>query len=290
VRELGDLARQLNVMAEDLGRMQGEIRRRERLSTFAQVAAGLAHDLQKPIERARDACHYVLTQPDEPRAFEALRRTWDGDLARLARYVLDLRRLAHERDLSLVPTSVHPRALAERLVADVAASPRWQDVRFQVIGDAEPVWADEDLMMRALGNLVHNACDACIGREPAEVSIEITDDRAGESVTFTVRDTGKGVKPERLEEILSGTFKSDKHTTGIGLGLAVVRGVARAHGGSLEAESDVGRGSAFRVRIARLHAGDLTARDAEGAAANLGVRVASSQEAGDARRTRLGAA
>jgi len=61
---------------------------------------------------------------------------------------------------------------------------------------------------------------------------------------------------------LSGTFKSDKHTTGIGLGLAVARGVARAHGGALEAQSEEGRGSVFRLSLARLHVGDLAARDA----------------------------
>jgi two-component system, NtrC family, sensor kinase len=261
VRELRDLARQLNLMASELGTLQDEIRRRERLSTFAQVAAGLAHDLQKPIERTRDACHYVLTSPDDPNAMEALRRSWDGDLARLARYVLDLRRLAHEKDLSLVPTSVEPRPLADRLIADVTASPRWMDVKFEVKGEAEAVWADEDLVVRALGNLIHNACDACLGRDPSQVTVEIGDEENGQIVYFAVRDTGQGVKPERLDEILSGTFKSDKHTTGIGLGLAVARGVARAHGGSLEATSRVGQGSEFRLRLRRLHVGDLAARD-----------------------------
>jgi signal transduction histidine kinase len=267
VRELRDLARQLNQMAADLSTLQDEIRRRERLSTFAQVAAGLAHDLQKPIERTRDACHYVLSAPSDPLALEALRRSWDGDLARLARYVLDLRRLAHEKDLSLVPTSIEPRQLAERLVADVAASPRWMDVKFVVEGRAEAVWADRDLVERALGNLIHNACDACLGREPAQVTVQIGDEAGGEMVVFAVRDTGGGVKPDRLAEILSGTFKSDKHTTGIGLGLAVARGVARAHGGSLEAESELGRGSAFFLKLRRLHVGDLAARDVGNAGA-----------------------
>ena len=66
-----------------------------------------------------------------------------------------------------------------------------------------------------------------------------------------MRDTGPGIPPERLAEILVGDFKSDKRHSGVGLGLGVARHVAAAHGGTLTAESVVGQGSVFRLRLAR---------------------------------------
>jgi two-component system sensor histidine kinase BaeS len=114
-----------------------------------------------------------------------------------------------------------------------------------------PLWADEDLVARAVGNLVSNAADASVGKAGAAVSISVADDPDGKFVSFSVQDTGPGIAESRLAEILVGDFKSDKRHSGVGLGLGVARHVAAAHGGVLAAQSVVGKGSVFSLRLAR---------------------------------------
>jgi two-component system sensor histidine kinase BaeS len=251
VKELRALAEALNEMAVELKQLQQEMRARERLNTFAGVAAGLAHDLQLPIENARDACSYALEHPERPDATQVLRRALDADLAKLSRFVRDLRRLAREGAVPLVMHDVRPTEVAQRVVNDATASPRWQGVKFSWSGSAAPLWADEDLVARALGNLVSNAADASVGRAGASVAIELADDGDGKFISLSVRDTGPGIPASRLSEILVGDFKSDKRHSGVGLGLGVARHVAAAHGGTLTAESVVGQGSVFTLRLAR---------------------------------------
>ncbi len=276
LHELRTLAESLNNMAVELNDLEREMRARERLNTFAGVAAGLAHDLQLPIENARDAVSYALDHPDRADAPQVLKRALDADLAKLSRFVRDLRRLAREGAVPLVMHAVEPDTVAQRVVSDATASPRWHGVKFSWSGHAAPLWADEDLVARAVGNLVSNAADASVGRSGASVAIEVSDDADGKFVNLSVRDTGPGIPPERLSEILVGDFKSDKRHSGVGLGLGVARHVAAAHGGTLTAESVVGEGSVFRLRLARKQMTDgpvesAAARQARGGGDERGV-------------------
>jgi two-component system NtrC family sensor kinase len=276
LHELRALAVALNEMAVDIHDLEREMRARERLNTFAGVAAGLAHDLQLPIENARDAVSYALDHPERDDATSVLKRTLEADLAKLSRFVRDLRRLAREGAVPLVMHAVEPDDVAKRVVGDSTASPRWHGVKFSWSGHAAPVWADEDLVARAVGNLVSNAADATVGRTGASVAIEVADDPDGKFLNFAVRDTGPGIPPERLSEILVGDFKSDKRHSGVGLGLGVARHVAAAHGGTLTAESVVGQGTVFRLRLARKQMSDgsiesAAARQADGGGDERGV-------------------
>jgi two-component system, NtrC family, sensor kinase len=276
LHELRALAESLNQMAVELSQLQNEMRARERLNTFAGVAAGLAHDLQLPIENARDAVSYALDHPERSDAPHVLKRALEADLAKLSRFVRDLRRLAREGAVPLVMHAVDPDVVAQRVVNDASASPRWHGVKFGWTGHAAPVWADEDLVARAVGNLVSNAADASVGRSGASVTIEVSDDPDTKFVNFSVRDTGPGIPPQRLSEILVGDFKSDKRHSGVGLGLGVARHVAAAHGGALTAESVVGEGSVFRLRLARKQMTDgpvesSAARQARGGGDERGV-------------------
>jgi signal transduction histidine kinase len=267
VAEMKQLALSLNQMTDELLRLQSEIKSKERLSTFARVAAGLAHDLQTPIESVRGACDLVLQRPDEAAARDLLRSAAETHLPRLHRYVRDLRRLAHDGSVPLELTSVDPRALAERVARDAATSPKWQGVEFMSDGQASRIWVDESLLIRAVSNLVGNAADACVMRRPptGRVTVRVADDTDGTGLLLDVVDTGVGIPNDQLAELLINDFRSTKRNSGVGLGLGVARHVASSHGGSISATSKEGEGSVFRIRIPRqamagVAAGDTASR------------------------------
>jgi signal transduction histidine kinase len=247
--ELRALARQLNEMVGELKDLYAKAAERARLDAFASVAAGLAHDLLLPIENAREAVQYALAHPDASDTPHVLRGALEADLSRLSRFVRDLRRLAREGDIAVALTSVDPGDVARKVVSDASGALRWAGVEFTASGSAATIQADADLVLRALSNLVANAADATVGRPGGKVSVDVRDDDGG--VLFQVKDNGKGMSRERLAEVLGSQFRSDKRQSGVGLGLAVVRHVARAHGGAFEGDSVPGEGTTFRLRLGR---------------------------------------
>jgi signal transduction histidine kinase len=97
-------------------------------------------------------------------------------------------------------------------------------------------------------NILLNAIQA----SPREGLIEVrTQAQGGGAVLVEIEDHGEGIRPEHLPHIFEPFFTTKPVGSGTGLGLSVSYGIVRDHGGSLEAESSVGRGSTFRIRLPR---------------------------------------
>ncbi|MEO5634268.1 HAMP domain-containing sensor histidine kinase [Gaiella sp.] len=110
------------------------------------------------------------------------------------------------------------------------------DTALAVIGDATR-------LRQALDNLIGNA----IGHSPAGATVTVAATRRGGSCLVSVIDEGEGVLPEDLERIFEPGVRATSARSGSGLGLAVVREIAREHGGEVEVESRPDWGATFRL-------------------------------------------
>lgn len=248
--EVRALAEALDEMAEALYEEREQARMRERLTTFARVAAGLAHDLRMPIEAVRSAVELSTERPDDPTAQRLLGRIQQRDLPRLKRFVDDLHRLAHMGNLGLEYEEVDLDALLDDIRAELSSAPKWQGVSFELRGTASPAVLDKGLVRRAVFNLASNGAEACLERGPGgTVTFELHENE--DTLEIRVSDTGVGLSPERVAVLSQSDFQSTKRTSGVGLGLGVVRQVLAAHDGSLAITSSVGAGSVFTMRLPR---------------------------------------
>lgn len=127
----------------------------------------------------------------------------------------------------------------------------------------EDLWAvagDAESLRQAVLNLCVNAREAMPNGGRIEVVAENLllkdgdprlrhDGRAGLHVVLTVADTGGGIPPQHLERLFTPFFTTKDHGQSVGAGLTTVQAIARAHGGFVTVDSEVGRGSRFRLYL-----------------------------------------
>lgn len=112
-----------------------------------------------------------------------------------------------------------------------------------------PLWADEGRLVQVFSNLLTNAAKFT----PSEGRITVRSEDLADEVLVEVQDTGRGMDAEFLTRAFEPFVQSDGARMGLGLGLAIVRGLIHEHGGRVEASSlGTGQGSTFRVFLPKV--------------------------------------
>jgi signal transduction histidine kinase len=144
---------------------------------------------------------------------------------------------------ALVRTAARPRA--------VLAAREGLEMRVHADGPV-PIAGDPARLEQVLLILLDNAAR----HTPAGGTITIDARVQGGDAVMTVTDTGEGIPPGAIGSVFDRFYRADAARTrddrrGAGLGLAIARGIVRAHGGDIEVRSEPGRGAAFTVRLPR---------------------------------------
>jgi two-component system sensor histidine kinase BaeS len=192
----------------------------------------LAHEVRSPVAAI------VAIAESYPSANTARRRRL-RELAAAAATSLE-RLLADAAPTSLRLERVDAGRLA-REAADTAAVGG-----ALVVADAQPglyVNGDRDRLRQALDNLIGNA----VGHSPEGGVVTVSAEREGLSVVIAVADEGEGIEPEDIPRVFEPGVRLTTERPGSGLGLALVREIARGHGGDVEVDSSPGQGSTFRL-------------------------------------------
>ena len=119
------------------------------------------------------------------------------------------------------------------------------------VEETPPAAGNESHLRRLLDNLLDNAIRHTPTGGQVAIRVRMTTDNRPRSVTLTVSDTGAGIAPEDLPHVFERFYRgtaSARHG-GSGLGLSIVQSIARAYGGAVSAESELGRGTAIRVAL-----------------------------------------
>lgn len=227
------LARSFNDMLEGLEQAR---------SAQEQLVADASHELRTPLAALRTnaellASGVAIPDDERRRIAEDVATQIDG----FGRLVSDLVELTRGERAAPDPVEVRLDDLVEDAVA--RARVHHPGVRFTVTASPSTVVADVPLMERAVANLLDNAVRH--GAPPVEVRVD------GGSVH--VRDHGAGIAPEDRERVFARFWRSPEARAreGSGLGLSIVRQVARAHGGTVFVDDAPGGGAVFTLSIPR---------------------------------------
>jgi signal transduction histidine kinase len=168
-------------------------------------------------------------------------------MQRLRQDLLDVASIEAGR-LALEPSEVEPGELLEALAERFEPLASEKEIRVEVEDAAGGATfsADRERLLQALGNLLGNA----IKFTPPGGNVVLRAERRGPVLYLRVSDTGPGIPPESLPRIFDRFFTERAgNPRGTGLGLAIAKGLAEAHGASIEAESEPGKGSTFSIAV-----------------------------------------
>ncbi|MBQ5415996.1 MAG: substrate-binding domain-containing protein [Bacteroidales bacterium] len=246
-------SRRLNAELMELSR-QLEENTRAKLDFFTNVS----HDLRTPLSLVAGPLEHVLEGPlqdDQKQTLMLARRNVDI-LRRLVNNILDFRKIeSGNMPLTLYRFDL-PSAVKEWMSGFDGTS---RTIRYDGTGSLE-VEADMRLLECILFNLLGNS----IKHTSPEGEITVSVQQEGADAILTVKDNGEGIPREKLPYIFDRFYQAGKHTSGTGIGLALVKGIAELHGGSVSVESAPGEGATFFIRIPIRHEGAeiLESRDA----------------------------
>lgn len=239
--ELGRLSGTLNVMIE---RLEGAFNKQRRF------VADASHELRTPLAVLQAESTLALdkkrTQPEYRKSLELVSQ----EVAYMSEIVGKLLSLARS-DSGTEPLNFQPvnvMDLLSELFQEVGALAQEKGLQFN-LGQTEnlTVWGDRLKLRQLLLNILDNA----IRYTPSGGSISGSLVRKNGSAVVSIEDTGIGIPAEQLPFVFDRFYRVDKARSsaegGTGLGLSIAASIAKAHGGGIEVESQVGQGTTFRV-------------------------------------------
>jgi two-component system sensor histidine kinase HydH len=226
----------------ELSRLQSELVAQERLTVLGEAAGVVAHEVRNPLGAILNAVAVLKRDRLGPVSTSAVLML-EEEATRLDAMVRDL--LDVVRPMEPRPRTLHPGELARRTLELLRQRHQLGtlQVRMNEAPDLPTLQADEMLLQLALENLLRNAVQA----SPPEGRVTVSVSCVPEGVLLAVEDEGPGIAPADIHRIFEPFFTT--RATGTGLGLAVVRRVVVAHGGSVSAGQRPGGGARFELRL-----------------------------------------
>ncbi|MCQ1947859.1 cell wall metabolism sensor histidine kinase WalK [Arthrobacter sp. zg-Y1171] len=222
------------------------------LAAKDDFVASVSHELRTPLTSIMGYLDLALDEAEET----GLQGTIPGSMRvalrnseRLLRLVSDLLTAAS----GTVQLESRPMCLAEIIRNSLrTAETRAREAGVDLVNDAPaelPMFADPHRIAQVLDNLLSNA----VKYSPDGGTVTVSAWREGDRAVFRVSDTGMGMTADDVDDVFEKFFRTgtvrQAGIPGVGLGMAISKDIAEAHGGSIRVESTLGRGTSFTVEL-----------------------------------------
>lgn len=236
---------------QELRNMQETLVQAGKLAALGELSAGIAHELNQPLQGIRGFIQEVRDQPGLP--VEERKAYLDEvikNVDRMAKIIQDLRSFTRQSTKDYARVSVRSvvqdvlsligKQLANHGVSVVQDFPK----------DLPEVYVNPNQLQQVLINLLGNAKDAIRSHAPkGEIRIEALKENGGDFVALTVSDDGAGMSESVRKKIFDPFFTTKQAGQGMGLGLSLSMNLIQRMNGTILVQSEEGRGSRFTVRL-----------------------------------------
>lgn len=213
-----------------------------------QFVATLTHDLRNPLSAASISADMIIRNPSDPKVVSHAQRIKDNHrrIDQMIGQLLDSLTLKYGHKLFLKLSYCDIHSITQELLEEFAAQ---HGDRFELVGQKSEGYWDQEALKRTVENLLSNALK--YGNLRTKITINIMT-KSGRMI-LRVHNWGPPIpanEQETIFQIYRRALKAKRESKkGWGLGLALVRGVAEAHGGSVGVDSDFKRGTTFSLDL-----------------------------------------
>jgi PAS domain S-box-containing protein len=237
---------------EEARRRREQVELLSRVSLLGEMTASLAHELNQPlaaiVNNATAAMQYLEHGRLDPKQLQEILTDVVGDGHRAYDIIQNVRSAIKKGSSIRGPINLNDvvNAVTHMIQQDAAA--QFCKLKMFLAQDLPAIEGDPTQLQQVLINLTHNAFDAMHNTPPARRVVEVATNYNGDgTISVVVRDYGSGISESMRERLFERFFTTKKE--GLGMGLAIVRSIAEAHGGSITAENAEGGGARFQFRL-----------------------------------------
>ncbi len=244
--EIGELSNSFDRMTTNLKNLTIKLQDQERLAAIGQMARMVGHDIRNPLQAISGDLYLIdndvssLPEDETKKSLQESVRSIQDNLVYIAKIVEDLQDYAKPQKPNLEKIEI------EKVIAEVMALVPVSSNHHVVINiekDFSGIVADFSMLKRAISNLVNNAVQAM----PNGGRLTIRAYQKDAQAFITIEDTGSGIPEEVKSKIFEPMFTTK--SKGQGLGLAVVKRLVEAQGGTINFESEEGKGTKFIIKL-----------------------------------------
>jgi two-component system, NtrC family, sensor kinase len=241
---------------QQLQSAQRKLIQSDRLASLGQLAASVAHEINNPVSGVLNLSmllERLMANGTFPAGREAEFRKYLGlistETARVGRIVSDLLAFSRRSKPQRSPADLNKLVRTTLGLTDHKLKLIDAKSVLDLQENLPPIECDASQIQQVILNLVLNGAQAMQSRGGGTLTVRTRLVQGGDDVEFSVGDTGEGIAPENLPKIFDPFFTTKADGKGVGLGLAVLYGIVKAHDGEVEVVSRRNEGTTFTVTL-----------------------------------------
>ncbi len=250
-RRLEDLLKKTN---EELERRKQELIHQDKMASLGKLAAAVVHEINNPISGVLNLVLLIkrilkeegLNEKDIT-LFKRHLDLMESEIRRISRITSNLLTFSREKKGEM--NVVNLNSLVEEVLFLYSNMLKINqiEVKKELTPNLPDIVADGEQIKQVMMNLISNAVEAM--ESSGEKLLTISTYEKGKSVCLRVSDTGCGIPSRVRDRIFEPFFTTKKKGKGVGLGLSVVYGIIKQHGGAIEVYPNEGRGCSFEIEL-----------------------------------------
>jgi len=260
VDELNEMQQTLESKVEERGKQLQAANRKllqaDRLASLGQLSASVAHEINNPISGVLNLStllERLMASGAFPAGREAEFQKYLGrisaETARVGRIVSDLLAFSRRSKPQRVPADLNKLVMSTVGLVSHKLKMNNAEAVLDLQPDLPQVECDPSQMQQVILNLTMNGAEAMQPKGGGQLTVRTRLVPDEDCVELCVSDTGEGISPENLSKIYDPFFTTKAEGKGVGLGLAVLYGIVKAHDGEVEVMSTKNVGTTFTVTI-----------------------------------------